>query len=399
MQPTSEKALPLAGIRVIEFVHMVMGPTCGLVLADLGAEVIKVEPAAAGDNTRRLRGSGAGYWMTYNRNKKSFAVDMKSEQGMLAVRKLIASADVVTENFRPGAMEKLALGYEQVKAIKPSIIYSSMKGFLPGPYDQRTALDEVVQMMTGLAYMTGPVGRPLRAGASVNDVMGGMFSAISILAALYQRNATGLGQFVQTGLFENSAFLVAQHMMQKVVTGTAAAPMPNRVSAWAIYDVFTTADDEQVFLGVVSDGQWQSFCQAFGFSDWAVDAELALNNQRVQVRDELLPHVRQCLGAMSKADVMARCEAAGLPFSPIQRPEDLFDDQHLNASGGMAALTTPSGKEVKVPMLPFEMDGQRFGARLGVPELGSHSEALLEELGYSASDVQDLYVAGVISKG
>lgn len=396
MQTTTEKALPLAGIRVIEFVHMVMGPTCGLVLADLGAEVIKVEPAPAGDNTRRLRGSGAGYWMTYNRNKKSFAVDMKTEEGMLAVRKLIASADVVTENFRPGAMEKLALGYEQVKAINPTIIYSSMKGFLPGPYDQRPALDEVVQMMTGLAYMTGPVGRPLRAGASVNDVMGGMFSAISILAALHQRNSTGLGQFVQTGLFENSAFLVAQHMMQKVVTGKAAAPMPNRVSAWAIYDVFTTADDEQVFLGVVSDGQWQSFCKAFGFEAWAVDPTLALNNQRVQARDDILPPVRECLGGMSKVEVMARCEAAGLPFSPIQRPEDLFEDHHLNASGGMAALTTPDGADVKVPMLPFEMDGQRFGTRLNVPELGSHSAELLGELGYCDEDIQALHVAGVV---
>ncbi|MBC3948482.1 CaiB/BaiF CoA transferase family protein [Pseudomonas folii] len=396
MQSTTEKVLPLAGIRVIEFVHMVMGPTCGLVLADLGAEVIKVEPAPAGDNTRRLRGSGAGYWMTYNRNKKSFAVDMKTEEGMVAVRKLIASADVVTENFRPGAMEKLALGYEQVKAIKPSIIYSSMKGFLPGPYDQRPALDEVVQMMTGLAYMTGPVGRPLRAGASVNDVMGGMFSAISILAALHQRNSTGLGQFVQTGLFENSAFLVAQHMMQKVVTGKAAAPMPNRVSAWAIYDVFTTADNEQVFLGVVSDGQWQSFCKAFGFKEWAVDPTLVLNNQRVQARDDILPRVRECLGDMSKVEVMARCEAAGLPFSPIQRPEDLFEDHHLNASGGMAALKTPDGADVKVPMLPFEMDGQRFGTRLNVPELGSHSTELLGELGYCDEDIQALQAAGVV---
>ncbi|MFC6337888.1 CoA transferase [Pseudomonas sp. CCM 7891] len=395
LQP-SEKPLPLAGIRVIEFVHMVMGPSCGLVLADLGAEVIKVEPAPAGDNTRRLKGSGAGYWMTYNRNKKSFAVDMKTPEGMAAVLKLIASADVVTENFRPGAMEKLGLGYEHVKALKPSIIYSSMKGFLPGPYDQRTALDEVVQMMTGLAYMTGPVGRPLRAGASVNDVMGGMFSAISILAALYQRNSTGAGQFVQTGLFENSAFLVAQHMMQKVVTGKAAAPMPNRLSAWAIYDVFATADDEQVFLGVVSDGQWQAFCSAFEFAEWAVDPDLAQNNQRVQARERILPLVIERLGQLGKAEVMARCEAAGLPFSPIQRPEDLFEDRHLNESGGMVDLTLADGEAVKVPMLPLQMDGQRFGARLNVPELGSHTVELLREMDYSPEQIVALQQARVV---
>ncbi|MFJ4153458.1 CaiB/BaiF CoA transferase family protein [Pseudomonas sp. NPDC089752] len=397
MSQSTEKNLPLAGIRVIEFVHMVMGPTCGLLLADLGAEVIKVEPVPEGDNTRRLMGSGAGYWLTYNRNKKSFAVDIKSEEGMAAVKKLIATADVVTENFRPGAMEKLGLGYDDVKAIKPDVIYSSMKGFLPGPYEKRTALDEVVQMMTGLAYMTGPVGRPLRAGASVNDVMGGMFSAVSVLAALLQRKETGKGQFVQTGLFENSAFLVAQHMMQKVVTGAAAAPMPSRISAWAIYDVFETADEgQQVFMGVVSDSQWVAFCKAFDFAEFANDESLARNNQRVQARERIMPIVRARLQSMSKETVMSMCEAAGLPFSPIQRPEDLFDDQHLNESGGLTELTLSTGETTKVPMLPFEMDGHRFGARLPAPEVGSHSRELLSELGYESAAIDSLVSAGLI---
>lgn len=397
MNATVENKLPLAGIRVIEFVHMVMGPTCGLVLADLGAEVIKVEPVPEGDNTRRLMGSGAGYWMTYNRNKKSFAVDMKSPEGLAAVKKLIATADVVTENFRAGAMDKLGLGYEQIKAIKPDIIYSSMKGFLPGPYQNRTALDEVVQMMTGLAYMTGPVGRPLRAGASVNDVMGGMFSAISILAALLQRGSTGQGQFVQTGLFENSAFLVAQHMMQNAVTGQTAAPMPNRISAWAVYDVFDTRDaDEQVFLGVVSDSQWLAFCAAFDFPEWARDPAFARNNQRVQARELLLPVIRERIARLDKQTVMALCEQAGLPFSPIQRPQDLVNDPHLLASGGMAEVSLPSGEAVKVPMLPIEMNGERFGTRLDVPALGSHSRSLLEELGYTAADIEELAGNGTI---
>jgi len=390
------QTLPLAGIRVVEFVHMVMGPTCGLVLADLGAEVIKIEPTPEGDNTRRLTGSGAGYWMTYNRNKKSFAVDIKTDEGMAAVRKLIESADIVTENFRPGAMEKLELGYEQVKAIKPDVIYSSMKGFLPGPYEHRTALDEVVQMMTGLAYMTGPEGRPLRAGASVNDVMGGMFSAISILAALWQRKATGQGQFVQTGLFENSAFLVGQHMMQMATTGKPAAPMPSRLSAWAIYDVFTTLNDEQVFMGVVSDSQWINFCQAFGFAELGSDPELAKNTQRVHARSKILPLVKERLAQLSKTDVMSMCEKAGLPFSPIQRPQDLFDDRHLIESGGLAHLELENGDEVKVPMLPFEMNGHRFDTRLNVPSLGSHSHELLQEMGYAAGDIDALRDRGIV---
>jgi crotonobetainyl-CoA:carnitine CoA-transferase CaiB-like acyl-CoA transferase len=390
------KPLPLAGVRVVEFVHMVMGPTCGLLLADMGAEVIKVEPAPEGDNTRRLGGSGAGYWMTYNRNKKSFAVDLKSEAGMEAVRKLLATADVVTENFRPGAMEKLGLGYESVKALNPSVVYCSMKGFLPGPYDHRTALDEVVQMMTGLAYMTGPEGRPLRAGASVNDVMGGVFGAVAILAALYERKSNGQGQFVQSGLYENSAFLVAQHMMQYAVTGKPAAPMPSRISAWAIYDVFTTEDGEQVFVGVVSDSQWKVFCEAFGFADLAADSSLALNNQRVQARERFLPLVRARFAKMAKQDLMAICERAGLPFAPIQRPQDLFEDKHLLESGGLTDVTLPDGRQVKVPMLPFEMDGRRFGTRLDVPLPGSHSEALLQELGYPESEVAAMRAAGVI---
>jgi crotonobetainyl-CoA:carnitine CoA-transferase CaiB-like acyl-CoA transferase len=392
------KPLPLAGVRVVEFVHMVMGPTCGLLLADMGAEVIKVEPAPEGDNTRRLGGSGAGYWMTYNRNKKSFAVDLKSEAGMEAVRKLVATADVVTENFRPGAMDKLGLGYEAVKSLNPAVVYCSMKGFLPGPYEHRTALDEVVQMMTGLAYMTGPEGRPLRAGASVNDVMGGMFGAVAVLAALYERKSTGQGQFVQSGLYENSAFLVAQHMMQYAVTGKPAAPMPSRISAWAIYDVFTTEDGEQVFVGVVSDSQWKVFCEAFGFAELAADTSLVLNNQRVQARDRFLPVVRARFAKMAKADLMAVCERAGLPFAPIQRPQDLFDDKHLVESGGLTDVSLPDGRQVKVPMLPFEMDGRRFGTRLDVPLPGSHSEALLKELGYPDSEVAALRAAGVIRR-
>jgi crotonobetainyl-CoA:carnitine CoA-transferase CaiB-like acyl-CoA transferase len=392
------KPLPLAGVRVVEFVHMVMGPTCGLLLADMGAEVIKVEPAPEGDNTRRLGGSGAGYWMTYNRNKKSFAVDLKSEAGMAAVKKLVATADVVTENFRPGAMEKLGLGHDAVKALNPTVIYCSMKGFLPGPYEHRTALDEVVQMMTGLAYMTGPEGRPLRAGASVNDVMGGMFGAVAVLAALYERKSTGQGQFVQSGLYENSAFLVAQHMMQYAVTGKPAAPMPSRISAWAIYDVFTTEDGEQVFVGVVSDSQWKVFCEAFDFAELAADTSLALNNQRVQARDQFMPIVRARFAKMAKQELMAVCERAGLPFAPIQRPQDLFDDKHLVESGGLTDVTLPDGRQVKVPMLPFEMDGRRFGTRLDVPSPGSHSEALLKELGYPEHEVAAMRAAGIIQQ-
>ncbi len=383
------KSLPLAGVRVLEFVHVVMGPTCGLILADLGAEVIKVEPLD-GDHTRKLVASGAGFFPTYNRNKKSFAVDLKSLRGRETVLKLIASADVVTENFRPGAMDKLGFGYDAIKKIKPEIIYCSLKGFLPGPYDHRTGLDEVVQMMGGLAYMTGGRYGPLRAGASVNDVMGGMFGAIAILAALHQRRSTGTGQFVQSALFENNAFLMAQHMMEALMTGKPVMPMPDRVRAWAIYDNFKTSDGELVFVGVVTDTQWKIFCAAFGLADLLDDPALATNPQRVEARSRILPIITAIFSKMNKQALMDKCESLGLPFAPIAKPEDLFEDPHLNASGGLTPVTLLNGEKTKVPVLPIEMDGARFGTRLDVPRIGEHTREVLAGLGYDAATIRQL---------
>lgn len=391
--------LPLAGIRVVEFVHMVMGPTCGLVLADLGAEVIKVEPVE-GDNTRRLSGSGAGFYAAFNRNKKSLAIDVKDPAAKAAVLKLIATADIVTENFRVGAMDKLGFGHAALKAVKPDLIYVSHKGFLAGPYEERTALDEVVQMMGGLAYMTGPPGRPLRAGASVNDIMGGMFGALGAVAALYQRRAggnqaTGAGRRIDSGLFENCVFLVAQHMMQFSVTGTPAAPMPARLPAWGIYDVFTLADGSQLFLAVVSDTQWQAFCAALQRVDWATDARLATNPQRVAARDWLLPQVIGLVGQMQPDALIALATRAGLPWAPITAPEALFDDPHLTASGGLAPMTLPDGRATTTPLLPLALDGARLPLRASPPRIGEHTREVLAQAGVPLHEIEALIKAGV----
>jgi crotonobetainyl-CoA:carnitine CoA-transferase CaiB-like acyl-CoA transferase len=388
----------LAGIRVAEFCHVVMGPTCGLVLADLGAEVIKVEPLE-GDHTRKLVASGAGFFPTYNRNKKSFAVDLRSPRGLEAVLKLIASADAVTENFRPGAMDRLGLGEQAMRKLNPALIYCSLKGFLPGPYQHRTGLDEVVQMMGGLAYMTGGRYGPLRAGASVNDVMGGMFGAIAILAALHQRGRTGEGQYVQSALYENNAFLVAQHMMEGLATGKPVSPMPDRVRAWALYDNFKTRDGELVFVGVVTDTQWKVFCEAFGLDEMLSDPALKTNPQRVEARPRILPVVSGIFAGMTKQELMDRCEALGLPFAPIARPEDLFEDPHLNASGGLTPVTLADGKKTKVPKLPIEMDGVRFGTRLDIPSVGAHTREVLEQLGYDAGAIAQLTAEKVVYAG
>jgi crotonobetainyl-CoA:carnitine CoA-transferase CaiB-like acyl-CoA transferase len=385
-------------LKAVEFTHMVMGPSIGVILADLGAEVIKVEPLD-GDATRRLLGSGAGYFPMYNRNKKSIRLDLKSPKGLELAKGLAGWADVFIENFRPGAMAKLGLGYDALRAAHPGLIYCSAKGFLPGPYETRTALDEVAQMMGGLAYMTGPPGRPLRAGASVIDVTGGMFGVIGILAALEQRHRTGLGQSVDCSLFETTAFLVGQHMAQKAVTGQAAKPMPVRVSAWAIYDVFDTADEgEQVFVGVVSDAQWKAFCRVFEFQDWAADDTLALNNQRVLARDRILPPLRARFASLRKAELLRLCEAANLPFAPIVRPEDLETDAHLLASEGLVGVTVSQGVRADLPALPLRMDGRRAGVRHDVPGPGQHSREILgEALGLSDGDIAALEQLGVVA--
>lgn len=385
-QPAS--GLPYQGLRVVEFTHMVMGPACGLVLADLGAEVIKVEPVGPGrqgDATRQLIGSGAGFFPLFNRNKKSLALDLQTPEGLAAVRQLLATADVLIENFKPGTMAKLGLDHESLKALNPRLIYVSHKGFLPGPYDHRTALDEVVQMMGGLAYMTGRPGDPLRAGASVNDIMGGVFGAVGAMAALAQRERTGLGQEVNSALFENNVLLVAQHMMQFAVTGQPAAPMPARISAWGVYDVFQVQGGEQIFLAVVSDGAWATFCDALDLPDLKADARLRTNNDRVRARDWLMPVLRERLAPRSATELAALFETNALPFAPITRPHDLLQDPHLLATGALAPITLPDGRSAPTVLLPLTLSGQRLGVRLSPPRLGEHNAELLAELGISNS--------------
>lgn len=389
---------PLAGIRVVEFTHMVMGPAVGAILADLGADVVRIEPIG-GDSTRALLGSGAGYFPMYNRNKKSLCLNLKDSRGLELARRLIARSDIVIENFRAGTMEKLGLGYEALSADNPRLIFCSEKGFLAGPYENRVALDEVTQMMGGLAYMTGPPGRPLRAGTSVVDVTGGMFGVIAILAAIEERHRTGRGQKVSSSLFETTVFLVGQHMAQMAVTGQAAKPMPVRTSAWAIYDVFETADGEQVFVGVVSDGLWQKFCEAFELRELGANEAYRLNNQRVKAREVLLPQVRELFRRFTKAELVAKLEATGLPFAPIGKPEDLFDDPHLRASGGLAPVTLPDGRRTSLPILPIEMHGRRLDGEGRLARPGEHSVEVLGEIGIARAQIDALAADGVVGLG
>ena len=388
---------PLTGIKVIEMTHMVMGPAVGAILGDLGAEVIKIEPIS-GDKTRVLKKSASGYFLTYNRNKRSLAMDIKKEEGKKIVQSLIRKSDVFIENFRPGAMDKLGFSYEEFSKLNSELIYCSAKGFLKGPYEHRTALDEVAQMMGGLAYMTGPPGRPLRAGSSVIDIMGGMFGALAILAALQERQATKKGQKVTSALYENVVYLMGQHMAQTATTGSPPPPMSVRVAAWAVYDIFDTKDGEQIFIGVVSDTQWKLFCESFGLDDYANDESLDLNKGRVEKRDVIIPRLQELFSTFTKDDLMKKLDSTGLPFAPISKPEDLFDDVHLNESGGLLDIEIPTGGKTKLPAMPINMDDRRFDVHTPVPKVGEHSIKILEELGMDEDEINDLFDQEVVSR-
>lgn len=386
----------LAGVRVLEFTHAVLGPACGLILADFGAQVIRIEPPG-GDPTRQLKGFGMGYFPFFNRNKQSMAVDIKSPEGVEIVHRLLASCDVLLENFAPGTMERLGFGYETLHSRYPRLIYAALKGFLPGPYAERTALDEVVQMMSGLAYMTGPPGQPLRAGASVMDVMSGMYGALAVLLALRQREQTGEGLQVQAALFETAAFLMGHHLAYAAVSGEPVPPMPARQSAWAVYHQFETAGGERVFIGVTSDKQWERFCQVFECPDLLADTRLASNNARIEQRDWLLPELRRMLAQLSTADVLERCAKAGLPFAPIARPEDLFDDPQLLHNGSLLSTDLPNGLRTRLPRQPVLIGGQASELHTHPAALGEHSEQVLAGLGYTPAQVQALIAQGVVN--
>jgi len=386
--------LPLSGIRVLELGHTVMGPSCSMVLADLGADVIKVEPPE-GDRTRANVGFGSALFPVFNRNKRSISIDIKTEAGKAVIHKVIAGADALVENFAHGTMDRLGLGYEALAAAYPRLVYCSLKGFLSGPYEKRAALDEIVQFMGGLAYMTGPRGMPLRAGASVVDIMGGMFGALGILAALRERERTGRGQLVSSALFESTAFLVAQHMGQQALTGVAPPPMPEKASSWAVYDPFQTADGRTVFAGITSDNHWRSFCTGFGVEELLSDPALKTNPLRARAREKIMPIVTEKFAAETFASLVAKLERLNIPFGPLARPGDLFDDPHLNHGGRMLDVLLPTGKRAKLPGIPLDMGGRQTRIRRQPPGMGEHTRQVLEEAGYAAEQIDKLVEQGI----
>jgi crotonobetainyl-CoA:carnitine CoA-transferase CaiB-like acyl-CoA transferase len=394
-EPTTDaKPLPLAGVRVLEFCHTIMGPTAGVILADLGADVIKVEPAPEGDKTRRLPGFAAGFFVSFNRNKRGIALDLKSEAGRGVAHRLISQADMLFENYGPGTMERLGCGYDHVKHLNPGLIYVALKGFLSGPYEHRPALDEVVQFMGGLAYMTGPPGRPLRAGASIIDMMGGTMAVVGALAAFQERQRTGVGQYIKSALFESTAWLMTQHMAGEAITGREVPPMPARQGAWGVYEPFETADGEQIFIGLTSDNHWRRFCQEFGRHDLLNDPAYASNEARVAQRPALLPLVAEIVKRHTSTEIVAIAERIGIPFAPVAKTADLFDDPQLNAGVGLLPIDMPGGGQTKLPRLPLEMGDHKLGLQRQAPKVGEHTREVMLEAGYTESEIADLIMKG-----
>jgi len=389
LSPHGNGALPLAGVRVLEFCHAIMGPTAGLILADLGADVIKVEPAD-GDSTRRLVGFAAGFFPTFNRNKRSFAVDLKSPEGRNLLFSLVKTADAVIENYAPGTMDRLGCGYADLSKVNPRLIYCALKGFLSGPYEHRPALDEVVQFMGGLAYMTGPPGQPLRAGSSVVDIVGGMFAVIGIQAALRERERTGRGQLIKSALFESTAFLMAQHMAGEAITGRAPPPMPAREGAWGIYDPFSTKDGEQIFVGITSDRQWRRFCEHFERPDLLNDPAYKTNEDRVRARPVLRPLIGDIVAQHTLAELTELFDRIDIPFAPVAKPGDLFEDPQLNADGRMLNVALPAGGTTKLPRLPVEIGGHDLALRRQAPQIGEHTAEILAELRVAPAEIAAL---------
>ena len=371
--------LPLAGVRVVEMTHMVMGPTCGMILAQLGAEVIKVEPPG-GDKTRSLGGMGISFFPLFNRGKRSVVLDFTKTDDRETMHTLLATADVFLENFRDGQLEKQGLGANELRRKYPDLIICGHKGFLSGPYEHRPALDEVVQMMSGLAAMTGTREKPQRVGSSANDIMGGMFGAISILAALYQKRGGTKGADVRIGLFENCLFLVAQHMVEYEMTGNKPRSMPEREHAWPIYDIFETASGERIFIGVATEGHWQSFCREFGMVEFLEDPALRTTTERILARSRIIPRTAEIIKRWNAADLSATLDRLNICFSPINRPEDLLDDPHVLRPGGLVKNTNANGEPFRVPALPIEWNGATIGDGLKVPVLGADTSAVRAEL-------------------
>jgi crotonobetainyl-CoA:carnitine CoA-transferase CaiB-like acyl-CoA transferase len=393
--------LPLDGLRVLELGHIVAGPSAGLLFADLGADVIKVERPGEGDQSRGMPAGNSANFHFLNRNKRSVTIDLKgSSEGRDLFLRFVKGSDIVIDNFSYGAVEALGLGYDVLSAANPGIIYLAVKGFLPGPYEARPFLDELAQMSAGLAFMTGPRGQPMRAGASIVDVGAAAYGVIAVLAALQQRARTGRGQKITSGLYETTVYWVGQWLASYAATGEPSVPMPEMRQGtrmgWGIYQLFTAADDQQVFIGITSNAHWERFCKEFTLDDLLADETLNDNAKRVAARGWLPKRIGEEMRRYPSAELAERLERARVPFAPLRRPDQLVDDPHLNAARQFMETPLPGRGLAKLPKMPVRSTAFEFGLRRPAPALGEHTREVLQELGLSTDEIDALASRRVI---
>jgi crotonobetainyl-CoA:carnitine CoA-transferase CaiB-like acyl-CoA transferase len=391
--------LPLEGMRVVEFGQIVSGPTAGLIFADMGADVVKVEPTDAGTPSRpnNLRN---GSYFYFNRNKRGIALNIATPEGLEVALRLIKRADILIENMAPGTMDRLGLGYAKMRELNPRLIYCSIKGYLTGPNQSRTLMDEPGQMASGLAYMTGLPGQPLRAGASVVDIGAGTYAVIGVMAALLERQTTGKGQHITGGLFETALFYVGQHMSNAQLSGEEPVPMSTARSAkggrTAIYDLFKCKGGKQVFIGIMSDPQWVRACSVLGMDDLVDDPALKYNDGRGAQRDMLMARIGQAVADRECKDVVDALVKVGVTVAPVNTPLTVMDDEHVLAEG--RTLPAQIGKKSgRLPPLPYESSEYKFSVRHDAPaEPGKNTSEILRELGYTTEEVDALAGKAII---
>jgi crotonobetainyl-CoA:carnitine CoA-transferase CaiB-like acyl-CoA transferase len=385
---------PLSGIRVLELARILAGPWAGQILADLGADVIKVEREGLGDDTRQWgppfveakngENLGGSYYHSCNRGKRSIALDFESERGRRIVRKLAMRSDILIENFKLGGLKKFGLDYESLSKDNPRLIYCSITGFgQTGPYAHRAGYDLIIQGMGGIMSITGePDREPMRLGVAFADVFTGVYSVVGILAALHERARTGRGAHLDLALFDTMAGVLANQALSYLVSGKAPGRMGNAHPTVVPYQVFPTADGHMI-IAVGNDGQFAKFCRILGIAELAQDPRYRTNGDRVVNRDSLIPQLTARTAQRTRADLLEQCEAAGVPAGPINTIDEVFKDPQIIARGMQIAPKSELAKGGVIPGVrtPIIIDGWPAASDLPPPDVGQHGEEILREIG------------------
>jgi crotonobetainyl-CoA:carnitine CoA-transferase CaiB-like acyl-CoA transferase len=370
--------LPLQGVRVLDLSRVLAGPYATMVLGDLGADVLKVEHPERGDDTRHwgppFAGGESAYFLSINRNKRSIGVDLKDPDGLERVEKLAAGADVVIENWRRGALEKLGLGYEKLKGANPDLVYCSITGFGPGPDEERPGYDFLVQARGGVMGITGqPGGEPTKVGVAIADIVCGLFASNAILAALYRRSVTGEGARIEVPLFESTLGWLANRGQEYLVSGEDTGLIGNAHPSIVPYQTFDAADKPLV-VAVGNNAQFANLCEVIGRTELAEDERFATNPARVANREALISELQREFGGRPADELADELRAAGVPSGPVNTLADVLADEHLLGSGMLKGLDHPSAGHLEMLASPILIDGERLSIRRPPPTLGQHAE-------------------------